>query len=356
MKKYFKKSAVYFALISIFSIFAPTASTAITGTIPQPVIGTAQGFYAGKTYPALFGAFATTWNLQPAEVMKSVAILVYQVEVAGAACGPAVNTSKFVDGGSKRLNDSTTKTDANWIFNFTVPETAANKTICAISQLTTSSGVYESARTYATVAPNPDAAVTATATPSPAATVEKPSISKPAFATSPKVGVKAKATIKKVTMNGNEFKSRSVTLYVCDKSDCSDKSESNATKYSDLKDTDAKTITMPEAKGKKDQYVVLYDRVVYGADLVVEKASSIKKLSVATASASASPTVTEEEVVEATPEATMEEMAQPTPEATPVEAAASSSALSTGVILGVLGALVIALLIVIIVLLSRKKK
>jgi cobalamin biosynthesis Mg chelatase CobN len=155
------------------------------------------------------------------------------------------------------------------------------------------------------------------------------------------VGVKAKATIKKVTMNGNEFKSRSVTLYVCDKSDCSDKSESNATKYSDLKDTDAKTITMPEAKGKKDQYVVLYDRVVYGADQVSEKASSIKKLSVATASAS--PTVTEE-------------MAQPTPEATPVEAAATSSGLPMGVILGVLGVLVITLLIVIIVLLARKKK
>jgi cobalamin biosynthesis Mg chelatase CobN len=167
------------------------------------------------------------------------------------------------------------------------------------------------------------------------------------------VGVKAKATIKKVTMNGNEFKSRSVTLYVCDKSDCSDKSESNATKYSDLKDTDAKTITMPEAKGKKDQYVVLYDRVVYGADQVSEKASSIKKLSVATASAS--PTVTEE-VAEATPDATMEEMAQPTPEATPVEAAATSSGLPMGVILGVLGVLVITLLIVIIVLLARKKK
>ncbi|MBM3682036.1 MAG: hypothetical protein FJW84_01095 [Actinobacteria bacterium] len=353
MKNYFKKSAVYFALISIFSIFAPTASTAITGTIPQPIIGAAQGFYAGESYPALFGALGT-WNLQPAEVMKSVAILVYQVDLPGAACGPAVNTSKFVSGGSKRLNDSTTKTDASWITNFTVPETAANKTICAISQLTTSSGVYESARTYATVALKPDAAVTAT--PSPAATVEKPSISKPAFATSPKVGVKAKATIKKVTMNGNEFKSRSVTLYVCDKSDCSDKSESNATKYSDLKDTDAKTITMPEAKGKKDQYVVLYDRVVYGPDLVVEKASSIKKLSVATASASASPTVTEEEVVEATPETTMEEMAQPTPEATPVEAAITSSSISMGVVLGVLGTLVIALLIVIIVLLSRKKK
>jgi hypothetical protein len=52
----------------------------------------------------------------------------------------------------------------------------------------------------------------------------------------------------------------------------------------------------------------------------------------------------------------MEEMAQPTPEATPVEAAATSSGLPMGVILGVLGVLVITLLIVIIVLLARKKK
>jgi len=353
MKKYLKKSVFIVLLTSLLSTFAPSISNAITGNIPQPVIGTAQGFYAGKTYPALVGAFATTWNLQPAEVMKSVGILIYQVETAGAPCGPSVSTSKFVNGGSKALNDSTNKSDFSWLFNFTVPENAANKSICAIAQLTTSSGVYESARTYATVSANPETAV---ATPSATATAEKPVISKPAFATSPKVGVKAKATIKKVNMNGNEFKSRSVTLYVCDKSDCSDKSESNATKYSDLKDTDAKTITMPEAKGKKGQYVVLYDRVVYGADLVVEKASSIKQLSTATSSASASPTASEEEVVEATPEATIEEVVTPTPEATQVEAAASSVTISTGVLLGAIGAIVIALLIVVIVLLARNKK
>ncbi|MFZ9702376.1 MAG: hypothetical protein ACO3BG_04945 [Candidatus Nanopelagicales bacterium] len=350
MKKYLKKSVFIVLLTSLLSTFAPSISNAITGNIPQPVIGTAQGFYAGKTYPALVGAFATTWNLQPAEVMKSVGILIYQVETAGAPCGPIVATSKFINGGTKALNDSTNKSDFNWLFNFTVPENAANKSICAIAQLTTSSGVYESARTYATVSANPETAVAA-----PSATAEKPVISKPAFAASPKVGVKAKATIKKVNMNGNEFKSRSVTLYVCDKSDCSDKSESNATKYSDLKDTDAKTITMPEAKGKKGQYVVLYDRVVYGADLVVEKASSIKQLSTATSSSSATPSASEE-VVEATPEATVEEIVAPTPEATPVEAAATSSSISIGLVLGVIGALVIALLIVIIVLLARKKK
>ena len=250
------------------------------------------------------------------------------------------------------LNSKTVSTQPSIIPNvsitFTNPADSVNRVVCAFAVIATSKGLYTGPASYAIVQAKPTSA-----TPTPTATVEKPSISKPAFATSPKVGVKAKATIKKVTMNGNEFKSRSVTLYVCDKSDCSDKSESNATKYSDLKDTDAKTITMPEAKGKKDQYVVLYDRVVYGADQVSEKASSIKKLSVATASAS--PTVTEE-VADATPDATMEEMAQPTPEATPVEAAATSSGLPMGVSLGVLGVLVITLLIVIIVLLARKKK
>ncbi|MGA0083527.1 MAG: hypothetical protein ACO3H5_07780, partial [Candidatus Nanopelagicales bacterium] len=155
MKKYLKKSVFIVLLTSLLSTFAPSISNAITGNIPQPVIGTAQGFYAGKTYPALVGAFATTWNLQPAEVMKSVGILIYQVDTAGAPCGPIVATSKFINGGTKALNDSTNKSDFNWLFNFTVPENAANKSICAIAQLTTSSGVYESARTYATVSANP---------------------------------------------------------------------------------------------------------------------------------------------------------------------------------------------------------
>ena len=343
MKKQYKRLTSVLTLILISTFANVSSGSAIVGNIPVPVIGTAAGFYPGNEYPVI--ATTSVVTLAREETALNVSLLAYLLPsnaIVGSQC----------TGQGTLLNSKTVSTQPSLIPNvsitFTNPADSVNRIVCAFAVIATSKGLYTGPASYAIVQAKPTSA-----TPTPTATVEKPSISKPAFATSPKVGVKAKATIKKVTMNGNEFKSRSVTLYVCDKSDCSDKSESNATKYSDLKDTDAKTITMPEVKGKKDQYVVLYDRVVYGADQVSEKASSIKKLSVATASAS--PTVTEE-VAEATPEATMEEMAQPTPEATPVEAAATSSGLPMGVILGVLGVLVITLLIVIIVLLARKKK
>ena len=343
MKKQYKRLTSVLTLILISTFANVSSGSAIVGNIPVPVIGTAAGFYPGNEYPVI--ATTSVVTLAREETAINVSLLAYLLPsnaIVGSQC----------TGQGTLLNSKTVSTQPSIIPNvsitFTNPADSVNRVVCAFAVIATSKGLYTGPASYAIVQAKPTSA-----TPTPTATVEKPSISKPAFATSPKVGVKAKATIKKVTMNGNEFKSRSVTLYVCDKSDCSDKSESNATKYSDLKDTDAKTITMPEAKGKKDQYVVLYDRVVYGADQVSEKASSIKKLSVATASAS--PTVTEE-VAEATPDATMEEMAQPTPEATPVEAAATSSGLLMGVILGVLGVLVITLLIVIIVLLARKKK
>ena len=343
MKKQYKRLTSVLTLILISTFANVSSGSAIVGNIPVPVIGTAAGFYPGNEYPVI--ATTSVVTLAREETALNVSLLAYLLPsnaIVGSQC----------TGQGTLLNSKTVSTQPSIIPNvsitFTNPADSVNRIVCAFAVIATSKGLYTGPASYAIVQAKPTSA-----TPTPTATVEKPSISKPAFATSPKVGVKAKATIKKVTMNGNEFKSRSVTLYVCDKSDCSDKSESNATKYSDLKDTDAKTITMPEAKGKKDQYVVLYDRVVYGADQVSEKASSIKKLSVATASAS--PTVTEE-VAEATPDATMEEMAQPTSEATPVEAAATSSGLPMGVILGVLGVLVITLLIVIIVLLARKKK
>ena len=343
MKKQYKRLTSVLTLILISTFANVSSGSAIVGNIPVPVIGTAAGFYPGIEYPVIATtSFVTLERLESVNTVLLFAYLLPSNAIVGSQC----------TGQGTLLNSKTVSTQPSIIPNvsitFTNPADSVNRVVCAFAVIATSKGLYTGPASYAIVQAKPTSA-----TPTPTATVEKPSISKPAFATSPKVGVKAKATIKKVTMNGNEFKSRSVTLYVCDKSDCSDKSESNATKYSDLKDTDAKTITMPEAKGKKDQYVVLYDRVVYGADQVSEKASSIKKLSVATASAS--PTVTEE-VAEATPDATMEEMAQPTPEATPIEAAATSSGLPMGVILGVLGVLVITLLIVIIVLLARKKK
>lgn len=346
MKIKLKRVTAIITLMFVGTFANVTAGSAITGNIPVPVIGTAAGFYAGNEYPVI--ATTAVVKVEAGETALSVSLLAYLLPnnaVVGSQC----------TGQGTLLNSKTVAAQPSLIpsmsITFTNPADSVNRVVCTFAVIATSKGTFTGPASYAIVNAKPTSA-----TPTPTATVEKPSISKPSFSTSPKVGVKAKATIKKVTMNGNEFKSRSVTLYVCDKSDCSDKSESNATKYSDLKDTDAKTITMPEAKGKKGQYVVLYDRVVYGADLVVEKASSIKQLSNATSSASATPTASEEEVVEATPEATMEEVVTPTPEVSPVEAAAASSSISIGLVLGVLGALVIALLIVIIVLLSRKKK
>ena len=353
MKKQYNRLTSVLTLILISTFANVSSASAIVGNIPVPVIGTAAGFYPGIEYQVI--ATTSFVTLAQEETARTVILFAYllpsNAKISASTLLPSnANSGSQCTGQGTLLNSKTvfpspfTNLIPNVSIRFTNPADSGNRIVCAFAVIATSKGLYTGPASYAVVQAKPTSA-----TPTPTATVEKPSISKPAFATSPKVGVKAKATIKEVTLNGNEFKSRSVTLYVCDKSDCSDKSESNATKYSDLKDTDAKTITMPEAKGKKDQYVVLYDRVVYGADQVSEKASSIKKLSVATASAS--PTVTEE-VAEATPEATMEEMAQPTP----VEAAATSSGLLMGVILGVLGLLVITLLIVITVLLSRKKK
>lgn len=352
MKKLIKRISIVIVSTIFISNLSISTSAALTGNLPSPVIGTAQGFYPNKEYVALGGAGAVA--LEAGESLLEVALYIQLLPKGSIVGTPCVATSgtrlTFAAKTTSALNLGLLS--AKW----TNPADSVNQVVCALYQATTTKGIYSSPAAYALIGQDPNAVATVTATPTPTASVSKPTISKPAFATSPKVGVKAKATIKKVNLNGNEFKSRSVTLYVCDKSDCSDKTDSNATKYSDLKDTDAKTITMPEAKGKKGQYVVLYDRVVYGADLVVEKASSIKQLSIATSSASASPTASEEEVVEETPEASMEEIVTPTPEATPVEAAATSSSISMGLVLGVIGALVIALLIVIIVLLARKKK
>ena len=371
MKKHLKKNTLLITLIFIFSFFTPNSSSAITGTIPQPVIGTAQGFYAGKTYAALFPAFATSWNLQPGEVMRSISISIYIAEEE-RWCG-----ASDIDGGVKNLNNSTNKADANFIVNFTVPEGAANKKICAIAGLVTSSGFFKSAYTYATIAANPVVAASATpsvsasATPSVSASstivseVMKPSGSKPSVSGTPVEGSKFKVSIKAWNMNGNDFEGRSVYLKLCGDSNCNNVINSYPVVETGTLNFDvAKTLTMPKVVGKAGQFVKVVDSVSYPAlasgelneDQLVELSSSIKKIEKAQPS-SPSATPSDAEVVEeATPEATVEEMAQPTSDVTAVESETSANSLSSGVILGLLGAVVIALLIVIIVLLARKKK
>ena len=363
MKKHLKKNTLLIILIFIFSFFTPNSSSAITGTIPQPVIGTAQGFYAGKTYAALFPAFATSWNLQPGEVMRSISISIYIAEEE-RWCG-----ASDIDGGVKNLNNSTNKADANFIVNFTVPEGAANKKICAIAGLVTSSGIFMSAYTYATIAANP--VVAASATPSVSASsrivaeVMKPSGSKPSVSGTPVEGSKFKVSIKAWNMNGNDFEGRSVYLKLCGDSNCNNVINSYPVVETGTLNFDvAKTLTMPKVVGKAGQFVKVVDSVSYPAlasgelneDQLVELSSSIKKIEKAQPSSPSATPSNAEVVEEATPEATVEEMAQPTSDVTAVESETSANSLSSGVILGLLGAVVIALLIVIIVLLARKKK
>lgn len=366
MKNHLKRNTLLITLIFIFSIFTPNSSSAITGTIPQPVIGTAQGFYAGKTYAALFPAFATSWSLEPNEKMEGIQISVWQVERPGDQCknGTRVATE------SKYLNWSTNKADANLILNFTVPETATNKTICAVADLKVNPpGFWTSSPTYVTVASNPVVAASATPSVSASSTivseVKKPSGSKPSVSGTPVEGSKFKVSIKAWNMNGNDFEGRSVYLKLCSDANCNNVINSYPVEETGTLNFDvAKTLTMPKVVGKSGQYVKVVDSVSYPAlasgelneDQLVELSSSIKKI-VNAQSSSPSATPSEVEVVEeATPEATVEEMAQPTSDVTAVESETSANSLSSGVILGLLGAVVIALLIVIIVLLARKKK
>lgn len=366
MKKHLKKNTLLIILIFIFSIFTSNSSTAITGTIPQPVIGTAQGFYAGKTYAAVFPVFASAWSLEPNEQIDGIQISVYQVELPGDRC----NSGTRVAIGSKNLNRSTNKADANFILNFTVPETATNKTICAVADLKVNPpGFWTSSPTYVTVASNP--VVAASATPSVSASssivdeVMKPSGSKPSVSGTPIEGSKFKVSIKAWNMNGNDFEGRYVYLKLCGDSNCNNLLNSYPVVETGTLNFDvAKTLTMPKVVGKAGQYVKVVDSVSYPAlasgelneDQLVELSSSIKKIEKAQPS-SPSATPSDAEVVEeATPEATVEEMAQPTSEVTAVESETSVYSLSSGVILGLIGAVVIALLIVIIVLLARKRK
>jgi len=372
MKKYLKRIALLITSIFIFTIFTPNSSSAITGTIPQPVIGTAQGFYPGKTYAALFPAFATSWNLQPGEVMTRVSIIIYYAGFEPFVCG-----ASDLGGGNKNLNNSTNKADANFLYNFTVPLNSENKKICAVTYLTTSLGSYRSEYAWATIAANPVVAASATpsvsasATPSVSASsrivaeVMKPSGSKPSVSGTPVEGSKFKVSIKAWNMNGNDFEGRSVYLKLCGDSNCNNVINSYPVVETGTLNFDvAKTLTMTKVVGKAGQYVKVVDSVSYPAlasgelneDQLVELSSSIKKIEKAQPS-SPSATPSDAKVVEeATPEATVEEMAQPTSEVTAVESETSVNSLSSGVILGLLGAVVIALLIVIIVLLARKKK
>lgn len=286
---------IAFILVSFFSF--SSSANAITGDVPQPILGTATGFYAGENYPALVGYASTTWALQPAEVIKISSILIYEVQIAGAPCGPAVSSSTLLDSYVKRHSDSTNRADINMAFTFDLPEDSANKSVCAITQLTTSSGVYESARTYATIAVNPNA----TATPE-AVAASEPTGTKPTFADSPKETVKQKVKIKAWSMNGSEFKSRKVTLYLCEKDDCSDKASDNSIVYEGLAFDDAKTITMSSAIAKGTKYVVAIDTITFGNDEVVELSTNVRSVAVASTAqqGDAEPEPTESQEIEST--------------------------------------------------------
>ena len=250
------------------------------------------------------------------------------------------------------------------------PANSAGKQICIHvqwrSKATGVGGGYQNTYLATTFK---DISVISSASPSPSSTIAtefvEPSGSKPSISGTPIEGSKFKVSIKAWNMNGNDFEGRSVYLKLCGDSNCNNVINSYPVVETGTLNFDvAKTLTMPKVVGKTGQFVKVVDSVSYPAlasgelneDQLVELSSSIKKIEKDQPN-SPSATPSEVEVVEeATPEATVEEMAQPTSDVTVFESETSANSLSSGVILGLLGAVVIALLIVIIVLLARKKK
>ena len=254
MKKIYKGTSVFIVSIFFISNLSISASNAVTGNLPAPVIGTAQGFYPNKEYLAIGGAGSVA--LEAGESLLEVALYVQLLpkgSVVGAQCNATSGTRlTFAAKTTSALNLGLLS--AKW----TNPSDSVNQVVCALYQATTSKGIFSSPASYALIGADPNASVTPAASPTASVTpTASPTASKS----------------KTPTASPTASKSKSPTA-------------------------------------------------------------------TASASASTSPTVTEEEST------------QPTPEATPV----ASSALSMSAILGVLGALAIALLIVIIVLLLRKKK
>ena len=365
MKKHLKKNTLLIILIFIFSIFTPNSSTAVFGTIPQPVIGTAQGFYAGKTYAAIFPVFASSWSLEPNEQIDAIQISVYQVELPGDQC----NSGTRVAIGSKNLNRTTNKADANFILNFTVPETATNKTICAVADLKLNPpGFRTSSPTYVTVAPNP--VVAASATPSVSASssivaeVMKPSGSKPSISGTPIEGSKFKVSIKAWNMNGNDFEGRSVYLKLCGDSNCNNLINSYPVVETGTLNFDvAKTLTMPKVVGKAGQYVKVVDSVITpyqgpaDADLkednLYELSSSIKKIEGKIVT-SASPSPTELSISEEDSMTVIEDSESVDSNTQSEEIVNDSTSFSQNIIVGIIG-IVIAVLLIIIFIMSKRK-
>ena len=372
MKKHLKKNTLLIILIFIFSIFTPNSSTAVFGTIPQPVIGTAQGFYAGKTYAAIFPVFASSWSLEPNEQIDGIQISVYQVELPGDRC----NSGTRVAIGSKNLNRSTNKADANFILNFTVPETATNKTICAVADLKLNPpGFRTSSPTYVTVAPNP--VVAASATPSVSASssivaeVMKPSGSKPSISGTPIEGSKFKVSIKAWNMNGNGFEGRSVYLKLCGDSNCNNLINSYPVVETGTLNFDvAKTLTMPKVVGKAGQFVYVVDSVItpyhgsadadYKEDYWTNLSSSMKKIekvqkSSPSATPSSSQSIDESISVENQDMNSLENDAQVVTAPDTKEGSGIFSSFNFGIIIGLMSILLLILLLVLIYVIKNRK-
>ena len=369
-----------FCVSFVFLIFSQNLASAAVNKLPAPTIGTLLGFYPNGKYSAISSGGNSSLGAGESIVNYSLRVVILDAgESIGAPCGTADNGTVIAEA----LEASTPQNSGQFLpllATWTNPANSEFRIICAYSdyKIKNAEGVRSSLASpvsYATILPTPSPSLSPTISPSPSlspspsstvvAEVMKPSGSKPSVSGTPIEGSKFKVSIKAWNMNGNDFEGRYVYLKLCGDSNCNDVINSYPVIETGTLNFDvAKTLTMPKVVGKAGQYVKVVDSVSYPAlasgelneDQLVELSSSIKKIEKAQPS-SPSATPSDAEVVEeATPEATVEEMAQPTSDVTAVESETSANSLSSGVILGLLGAVVIALLIVIIVLLARKKK
>ena len=187
MKKIYKGTSVFIVSIFFISNLSISASNAVTGNLPAPVIGTAQGFYPNKEYLAIGGAGSVA--LEAGESLLEVALYVQLLpkgSVVGAQCNATSGTRlTFAAKTTSALNLGLLS--AKW----TNPSDSVNQVVCALYQATTSKGIFSSPASYALIGADPNASVTPAASPtasvtptaSPTASKSKTPTTKPSAAT-----------------------------------------------------------------------------------------------------------------------------------------------------------------------------
>ncbi|MFM9095734.1 MAG: hypothetical protein ACKOQL_02650, partial [Actinomycetes bacterium] len=359
----------------------PNLANAAINKLPAPTIGTLLGFYPGGKYTAVSAGGNS--SLDVGELIVSYELIVVYLDAGeriNAPCGTADNGTVIASARAV----STPQNSTQFLPLATTWNNPANsefRIVCAFSTYTVknSQGVISNLKSpisYVTILPTPSStpsaspslSVTPTVTPTTITEKEKPSGSKPSVSGTPIFGSKFKISIKSWDMNGNEFVSRSIYLYICNDSECKDVANSFPVVETGTLNFDvAKTLTMSKVVGKAGQYVKAIDTVYYpapstnesGEDNLVELSSSIKKIELAsTGSASTKPSA-EPSVVETVNEIVSEvpsiEPTQSSKESIEVNNSENSVDLSS-IVLVFAGLILILLIAIFFILKVRKKK